>query len=563
MISKRLLPVLVAALISTSVVAGEPDELLKLKNTTLNLIEALVKEGILSQERADELIAEAERSATEQVRQEERSRAEKAPGVVRVPYVPEFVRQEIKDEVKAELRQDVVEDVMAQAKSERWGIPDALPDWTRRFSFSGDIRLRGEANFYDSNNPDFGTAFVDYNEVNDNGGFDGSFLNTTEDRYRARMRMRLGVKARVSNDLTAGIRIASGNFRNPVSTNTTLGNDFGSYELVLDQAYLKYVDQDSDQYPWLTLQGGRMPNPWFSTDLVWDTDLNFDGFAATYRHNLSGSDSLLSLDERDHTLYLTVGAFPLDEVELSSRDKWLFAGQFGADFQFDNQSSFRIGLAYYNYYNITGKASTQAQPDRYAFTAPGFVQKGNSMYDIGDPASPGTRFGLASDYDLVNLTAEYDIARFAPVHVILTGDYVKNIGYDENEIRDRLNGGAMAVNSTFFAGDPGDDQTDGWMAKLTVGWPDVSLRRSWQMFLAYKYLERDAVLDAFTDSDFHLGGTNAEGWIVGATYGLLDDTYLQVRYLSADAIDEGPKVGGQPLAPLGIDVLQVDLGARF
>jgi hypothetical protein len=563
MISKRLWPFLLTALISTSVVADEPDELLKLKNTTLNLIEALVKEGILSQQRADELIAEAERSAMEQALREEKSRAEKAPGVVRVPYVPEFVRQEIKDEVKAELRQDVVEDVMAQAETERWGVPDALPDWTRRFSFSGDIRLRGEANFYDSNNPAFGTAFVDYNEVNDNRGFSGSFLNTTEDRYRARMRMRLGVKARVSNDMTAAIRIASGNFRNPVSTNTTLGNDFGSYQLVLDRAYLKYVDHDTDQYPWLTLQGGRMPNPWFSTDLVWDSDLNFDGFAATYRHNLSGSGSLLSLDERDRTLYLTVGAFPLDEVELSSRDKWLFAGQLGAEFQFDNQSSFRFGLAYYNYYNITGKVSPLSAPDKYAFTAPGFVQKGNSMYSISDPTDPLTRFGLVSDYDLVNLTAEYDIARFAPVHVILTGDYVKNIGYDEDEIQNRLDGDVMFVNSTRIPGDPGDDQTDGWMAKLTLGWPNVSLRRSWQVFLAYKYLERDAVLDAYTDSDFHLGGTNAEGWIVGASYGLLDDTYLQIRYLSADAIDEGPKVGGQPVAPLGIDVLQVDLGARF
>jgi hypothetical protein len=112
----------------------------------------------------------------------------------------------------------------------------------------------------------------------------------------------------------------------------------------------------------------------------------------------------------------------------------------------------------------------------------------------------------------------------------------------------------MFVDSTFFTGDPGDEETEGYMAKLTVGWPDVRLRRSWQVFLAYKHLERDAVLDAFTDSDFHLGGTNAEGWIVGGSYSLLDDTYLEARYLTADEIT-GP--------PLGIDVLQIDLGARF
>jgi hypothetical protein len=369
------------------------------------------------------------------------------------------------------------------------------------------------------------------------------------------MRVRLGVKARISSDLTAGLRLASGNFGNPVSTNETLGNNFGSYNLVLDRAYLKYVDQDIDRYPWMTLQGGRMPNPWFSTDLVWDTDLNFDGAAATFRYNMSGSGNLLSMDERDRTLFLTVGAFSLDEVELSDRDKWLFAGQIGTDIRFDNQSRFRLGLAYYDYYNITGKISPLSQPNRYDFTAPGYVQKGNSMFVISNnPSNPFERFGLASDYDLIDVTAEYDIAMFAPVHVILTGDYVKNIGYDAGEIRDRLNGAGMFVNSTIFTGDPDNEQTEGYMARLALGWPKVRMRRSWQVFFAYKHLERDAVLDAFTDSDFHLGGTNAEGWIVGGTYSLMDDTYVKIRYLSADEI-VGPS--------LGIDVLQLDLGARF
>ncbi|HED14068.1 MAG TPA: hypothetical protein ENI62_10530 [Gammaproteobacteria bacterium] len=555
MIFKRLLPLVITVLLSTSVVADEKEELLKLKNTTLNLIEALVTEGILSRERANALIAEAERSAADEVKQQEHKEAEGDRNVVRVPYVPEFVRQEIKDEVKAELRQEVVEDVMSQAKNERWGVPDALPDWIRRFKFSGDIRLRTEADIYDSGNPDFGTAFVNYNQVNDNGGFSGSFLNTDKNRYRQRMRVRLGVKARVSNDLAAAIRLASGSFRNPVSTNDTLGNDFSSYKVVLDRAYLKYVDSNTDGYPWMTLTGGRIPNPWFSTNLVWDKDLNFDGAAATFKYNMAGSDSLFTLDDRDRTLFLTVGAFSLDEVELSSRDKWLFAGQIGTDIKFDNQSRLRLGLAYYDYNNITGKLSSLSQPNRFDFTAPGFAQKGNSMFVISNnPANPFERFGLVSNYDLINLTAEYDLARFSPIHVILTGDYVKNIGYDAGDIRNRLDGAGMFVNSTFFTGDPGDQETVGYMAKLTLGWPDVRLRRSWQMFMAYKHLERDAVLDAFTDSDFHLGGTNAEGWIIGGSYGLMDDTYLKVRYLSADEI-VGP--------PLGIDVVQIDLGARF
>ena len=67
-------------------------------------------------------------------------------------------------------------------------------------------------------------------------------------------------------------------------------------------------------------------------------------------------------------------------------------------------------------------------------------------------------------------------------------------------------------------------------------------------------MERDAVLDAFNDSDFHRGGTDAEGYSIGGELGLLKNTWARLRYLSADEID-GP--------PLGIDVLQIDLNAKF
>jgi hypothetical protein len=61
-------------------------------------------------------------------------------------------------------------------------------------------------------------------------------------------------------------------------------------------------------------------------------------------------------------------------------------------------------------------------------------------------------------------------------------------------------------------------------------------------------------MDAFTDSDFHLGGTDASGYIFTLEYGLAPSTFARLRYLSANAID-GP--------PLGIDVTQLDVVGRF
>ena len=47
--------------------AGEKEELLKLRNTTTNLIKQLVKQGILSDKTANEMIKQAEDDADKQV----------------------------------------------------------------------------------------------------------------------------------------------------------------------------------------------------------------------------------------------------------------------------------------------------------------------------------------------------------------------------------------------------------------------------------------------------------------------------------------------------------------
>jgi hypothetical protein len=552
---KRVKPLVLAmglTALSGATIADEKQDLLMLRNTTLNLIQLLVDQGVLTQEKADELIKQAEAKAQREVQQAEREKAQPKEQVVRVPYVPEFVKDEIREQLRTELQEDVVEGVMAQARSERWGVPDALPEWIDKVKIKGDVRLRAEQQNFASGNA---TGLPDFQEINNSGGFDPAdpdqFLNTSNDRTRFRERVRLGVDAKVTNNMKAGIRMSTGNSDDPVSTNQTLGNYNNRYDVVLDRAYLKYDDYDLNTYKWLTLSGGRMPNPFVSTDLVWDSDVGFEGFAATYRKSLVGSDNLWEQDETDRNLFFTLGAFSLQEVALSSKDKWLFAGQLGVDWETDRQSRLTVAAAYYDYVNIDGRQN-ELNSTRYDFTAPEFVQNGNSMFAIGDPSDPTRLFGLASQYKLLNITASWDLARFAPTHVIITADYVKNLGWDRGDIIDRT--GGVVYNATDPGDDPFDSRTTGYQLLLTVGWPEVRKARDWQLFGGWKHLERDAVLDAFTDSDFHLGGTNAEGWILGGSYGLMEDTWLTGRWLSADEIDG---------APYGVDVLQIDLNARF
>ena len=77
---------------------------------------------------------------------------------------------------------------------------------------------------------------------------------------------------------------------------------------------------------------------------------------------------------------------------------------------------------------------------------------------------------------------------------------------------------------------------------------------AWRALIGYRYLQRDAVIDAYTDSDFHFGGTDATGYYFVGEYGLANRVWARLRYLSANAIDG---------ATLGIDTLQIDLNTRF
>src|SRR5690606_33921815 len=89
------------------------------------------------------------------------------PGVVRVPYVPKYIKDEIRDQVRIGLKEDVSRDVLAQAKQERWGLPGALPEWINRIQFSGDMRLREQSDMFAGANSD--ALYLDINEVNSAG----------------------------------------------------------------------------------------------------------------------------------------------------------------------------------------------------------------------------------------------------------------------------------------------------------------------------------------------------------------------------------------------------------
>jgi polyhydroxyalkanoate synthesis regulator phasin len=516
--------------------ADEAQSLDELRNTVINLLDGLVKKGVLTKEQAQAMVNDAQAKAAEQAKiQQEQQKAEQ--GAVRVPYIPEIVKDQIKEEVRQGLRDDVTKDVINEAHAEKWGVPGALPAWINNLNVHGDMRLRGEEDLYASDNAR--GQYLNFSAVNAAGGIEkagnSALLNTSTDRLRERVRLRLGFDEQVTEGITVGLQLGYDNQSFAVSTNQTLGSYGQNYTAAIFQSYIRYDAKTDTKLPWMTLEGGRFTNPFYSTALLWYPDLYFDGTYGTWRLGLGGSG------DTPRNIFFTAGAFPVQEIELSYQDKWLLASQLGLDLPWQNGGRARIAATYYYFDHITGVRNS-VDSTLTNFTAPVILQKGNTLFDISNnPTDPTVNlFALAANYHELNVTGGLEIPA-AGHRIALTADYVNNIGYSQAGIFQRtgINVPKRGV---------------GYLAEAAFGSAKTGPAGSWQASLQYRYLQRDAVVDAFADQDFHLGGTDAKGYVVRGDWWFRDRTSLSLRYFSANAID-GP--------PLGIDVIFVDVNASF
>ena len=577
------------------------------ESLAVNLVELLVKQGVISRTAADLLLKQAEQE-TAQAQAQAQSQAllqspprtasagatplasgdaaptavaalpPAAPGVVRVPYIPQVVRDQIRDEVKGE--------VMQQAKAEGWAQPGALPDWIDRIKISGDVRLRAQYDLYSKTNTNELIDFATFNnsgptDINDLTNPNGlPFLNTRRDQYNlATIRARLAIDAKLSDSLGAGIRLATGEDQGPASTTAYLGGGLGKKNFWLDRAFIWIKPMDG-----LTLTGGRMANPFQSTDLLYSDDLNFDGFNGKYVYALPRRDLKVSILGGGFPINFQSQTFPTDSTDKSAeRAKWLFAGQ--ASIEWDPVAfDWKTSLAVYDFSDVRGVLSSscalyngnkQCSTDSTRAT---FLGKGNTLFFIRNiapnPATPlnyaqpqylGLRFG----YDLLNLTTQFDYRLDMSHHLVFTGDYVRNLAYSAGEVCHNAPNGLPVNNLSPSASgntDPCDAPPSGdtkarfrsgpnaWLVKLLYGTPDPTRFGEWNVTAGYRYIQPDALMDGFNSVDFDLGGTNAKGYTLTGTLGLYSGAYLQARWFSAT------EVYG---APLSIDVGQLELHVRF
>ena len=537
-------------------------------NVTVNLISRLVQKGILTQAEAVELIRQAEADAATAA-QADIAALPPAPTAddMRVTYIPEVVRNQMRDQIKQEL--------MAQAREEKWSEKSS-PDWTSKFQPFGDFRLRYDSTFLGQGNDNTG-AFPNFNAINTGAPFDTSGTqfspqyNVDQDRQRTRMRVRFGTEIMLGDSFNGGIRLATGENNSPVSPNQSLGasgGNFSKYAIWLDRAFLSYDVGPGDGQELLFLLG-RFDNPFFSTDIQWDDDLGFDGLAVRGKVRLTDAA----------TTFFTAGYFPVYNTDFNfasnqpskfqSTDKWLVGTQLGIDWKIADDLTAKFGVAYYDFDNIAGQLSSPFIPltpndaGNTDTTRPGFAQRGNTymaLREIDNSTAAndyGNRYqyqyyGLASEFRNLTLTGKLEYDHFAPFRLALLGEVTKNIAFDEGGVGQRaVNNRGSGTTTTAGAFEGGDLA---WNLMFQFGTPALAKRGDWQAGFGYRYVESDAVVDGFTDSDFGGGGTNVQGFTLGGNIAISPDVRVGLRWMSSNEI-----IG----APLRSDILQVDLNAKF
>jgi hypothetical protein len=279
------------------------------------------------------------------------------------------------------------------------------------------------------------------------------------DRDRFRFRWRVGAQTKVFNNLNVGFGLASGG-GDPRSTNQTFQDTFSKKPVTIDYAFAVYKPFD-----WVSISGGKLKRTpiWYPSDLLWDTDITPEGVGIAFNQPV-----LPMLDA-----FVNMSGFILDENSTHT-DPYMFAIQPGVNFKFGKAANLKVALAYYRLWGIKNKPQLDYSSNTNTLSGGQYV----NSYNVWTPGAE-LRFNLPTE--------------MVP-YASLYGEYVYNP-------------------------DPSTDR-HGYIAGIKFGRKDIKSFGDWQAGYSYRYLESDAWLDVFPDSDFYGGRTNAKGHELFLTFGL-------------------------------------------
>jgi hypothetical protein len=297
-------------------------------------------------------------------------------------------------------------------------------------------------------------------------------------RYRDRIRARIGIDAKVNDTVSAGFQLATGG-DDPRSSNQTLGDSAPNQRrsIGLDLAYLAWKPGNGPT----TLVMGKMPQPWFKpgSSMLIDNDINPEGVALRYAGRvLFANGWMMRLRENS-----------------AVADSNVFGAQVGAKLPVGSVSTLTAAASYWRYQHVNG-----------FLPSPLFANSANGNTTTGSTAN--NNLALLSDFEIWQIGAQFD-TKLGALPLALFADYLHNSGAVANPTAGRK------LDTSYVLG-------------LTLG--KAAEARSWELGVMYQDNDKDAQFGQLIDSDFGDGSTDAKGFVIRAGYAFAKNWVLNATY---------------------------------
>jgi hypothetical protein len=488
-----------------------------------------------------------------------------------------YVSKEEADKVKAEDDFDRTNSLAASLPPSKWIISKAM----KSVELFGDIRLRYEDR--EAKDPTGGKIALD----------------------RMRYAVRFGLRGDVFDDFYYGLRFETSS--NPRSSWVTFGTSssgapyqgpFGksTATLGIGQVYLGWR-----QDHWLDITLGKMPNPLYTTPMVWSSSINPEGAAETLKYTVGQAD-----------LFATFGQFIYEDTNPNQTSSGYFG--LGSGNLYGGNGTIPLMLAFQagGNYHVSKKVSIKVAPVIYLYTGvgadtaqstslvtPGFSDTFIGQGTTGGPSGfSGYPFGYYDGYsanqtginDLMVLEVPLEVnVKLSHFNLRFFGDYAYNLdgstrakaaynaisglnkgntelsGYPIQPISSPQTQDVTAYQVGFGIGST--NLVYGPMQGLVYG--SSSAKHAWEFRSYWQHVEQYSLDPNLPDTDFFEGSENLEGVYAALSYSPFANVIATVRYGYASRINNKLGTGGSgqdipQMNPINtFSIFQLDLGLKF
>ena len=433
------------------------------------------------------------------------------------------------------------EQIQAEAIKESAGVSAGkiqVGDWVKELKLSGDLRIRNQ---WDERTP----------MVLTNPRLGPQDRNIQRDRWR--FRLRLNADFKLAGNFFGGVQLATSDNRASDTKNATYTGGYDNYNIFISRAFLGWSPQ-----PGLTFVAGKQANPFYTTDLIYDPEVDPTGLVERIDFdklfNLTFGEPMVGEGKEGKAPPPAPAPGPGNSLELA-----LIAGQF---IFFDNNEDSGSTQLKWDAYQFQQQLLARLHiGDKLTLTwAPGFiidndaavgatavdargklVPPTNTSFNGGQPLNNSQPFPI-TQRDLFVLLSPGDITyKIFGKPLTFYWDFAYNL-----EGNDRFNKDYGPLFSHyFFVGRSATPSFSGrvkpsfsdnlaWLVGLKFG--ENKKQGDFSISADYRQVGISSIDPNLNSSNFALSNLNVEGWEFNVAYNLTDFLTASVTFYYSDAL---------------------------